>query len=253
MGVQERREREKKEQRQRILDAALDIITANGFAALSMRKLADRIEYSAASIYLYFESREQIAQELSEVAFGKLLRALVDAAAATDAVQALEATGLAYVTYGLENPQLYRLIFMSDADYMTAAFRNQSEPNVGMRAYGTLLDLAKRLQSAGILTRPPMVEVAELIWMTLHGIVSLQITCVGMKLASPERLARLATRTLAGQVETKIKSDVSAPSRTLRKINKPGKTNKLDKRSKPDKISKQGQPKKGRVLSNSWI
>jgi len=202
MGIQERREREKKEHRQRILDAALDIIVADGFAALSMRRLADRIEYSAASIYLYFENREQIAQELAEIAFGKLLNVLSDATLIPGAVEAFHALGLAYVRYGLENPQLYRLIFMSGTDYMTAALGSQKTPNVGMRAYGALLDVAKRLQTAGILSDSPTVQVAELIWMTLHGIVSLHITCVGLKLASPEKLARLATKTLAAQTES---------------------------------------------------
>jgi DNA-binding transcriptional regulator YbjK len=46
MGTKERRQREKKDQRQNILDAALQIINQEGFAALSMRKLAERIEYS---------------------------------------------------------------------------------------------------------------------------------------------------------------------------------------------------------------
>jgi AcrR family transcriptional regulator len=64
-GTTERRERERAEQRQRILDAALHIITQEGFTAMTMRKLAERIEYSPAAIYLHFQSREEIARHLS--------------------------------------------------------------------------------------------------------------------------------------------------------------------------------------------
>jgi len=197
VGSQERREREKLEQRQRILDAALKIITKEGFAALSMRKLAESIEYSAASIYLYFENREQLAQELSEQGFGELLLLLSAAAAKQKAVEALHAVGAAYVAYGEKNPEMYRLIFMGDSEYMTAAFGKQKEDSAGTKAYQALLDLAIRLQSEGFGKEAPTVEIAELIWMTLHGIVSLHLTCVGLQLTSPKKLVRRATETLA--------------------------------------------------------
>ena len=196
MGVQERREREKKEQRQRILGAALQIITQEGYAALSMRRLAEQIEYSPASIYLYFTSREHIAKELSEVGFGKLLQQLSAASAIPNAIQALHALGLAYVRYGMENREMYRLIFMGDTEYMIAAFSKQTEESAGIKAYRLLIDLATRLQKAGVMQHAATVEFAELIGMTLHGIVSLQIACIGLQLAPPEKLARLATEML---------------------------------------------------------
>ena len=112
MGSRERREREKSEQRQKILNAALEIITKEGFAALSMRKLAERIEYSAASIYLYFTNREQIARELSEMGFEELLNAVDLATSGTEGSEALHALGAAYVVFGLRHPEIYRLIFI---------------------------------------------------------------------------------------------------------------------------------------------
>ncbi len=198
LGIQERREREKKEQRQRILSAALQIMTEEGYSALSMRKLAEQIEYSPAAIYLHFESREQIARELCETGFSDLLQVLAGASAMEEPVEALHAIGRAYVSYGIENPEMYRLIFMGDSEYMSAAFGKQTDESAGVRAYQLLLDLAARLQKNGFLKHAATVEVAELIWMTLHGIVSLRIACVGMQLAPPENLVRLATEMLAG-------------------------------------------------------
>jgi AcrR family transcriptional regulator len=197
MGSKERRERERSEQRQRILDAALQIITKEGFAALSMRKLAEKIEYSPASIYLYFRNREQLAQELSEVGFNDLLLMLSAAAGLPRAIDALHAMGAAYVKYGIGNPAMYRLIFMGDSEFIDAAFGNQSKDSAGVRAYGVLLDVARRLQSDGVMKNVPLIELAELIWTALHGIVSLRIGCSRMKLTPPERLARLATETIA--------------------------------------------------------
>ncbi len=204
MGIQERREREKREQRQKILDTALRIITKEGYPALSMRKLAEQIEYSPASIYLYFGSREQIATELGEAGFGELLQLLSAAIALQDPVEALHELGLAYVTYGIKNPEMYRLIFMGDSEYMKAAFGRQTEESAGVKAYGLFVDMAMRLQKAGVMKDAATVEFAELIGMTLHGIVSLQITCVGLQLSPPEKLVRLATETLTARIPERV-------------------------------------------------
>lgn len=202
MGTKERRERERLEQRQRILDAALLMIAREGFAALSMRKLAERIEYSAASIYLYFKNREEIAQALGELGFQEMLEAITVAIAGKQSAEALHALGAAYVAYGLGHREMYRLIFMGDSEYMAAAFGGQKEGSAGTRAYGLLVDLACRLQGEGYGTKMSAVELAELIWMALHGIVSLQITCVGLQLSPAERLVTLATGALLEGLES---------------------------------------------------
>ena len=69
MARVERREREKAEFRQIVLDAARQIVLEEGFDALSMRKIADAIEYAPGTIYLYFESRDAIAFELCRGGF----------------------------------------------------------------------------------------------------------------------------------------------------------------------------------------
>ena len=60
----DRRTRRKQLLRQKILDVSREILLSQGFAALTMRRVAEAIDYSAAAIYLHFQSREQIAQEL---------------------------------------------------------------------------------------------------------------------------------------------------------------------------------------------
>ena len=55
MGVTERKERERQEMRQRILDAAQQVFVEEGYEKASIRNIAERIEYSPATIYLYFK------------------------------------------------------------------------------------------------------------------------------------------------------------------------------------------------------
>ena len=196
MGTKERREREKQDIRQKILDAAAAIITEEGFAALSMRKVAHRIEYSAAAIYLHFRSREEIAQELGEAGFAKLLAKMTAAVGSKDAPARLRAVALAYLTFGLENPETYRLIFMGDSEYTTAAFKKNDPEGVASKSYQLLLDLGNDLRREDDFAgKGSAREIAEMIWTSMHGIVSLHLTCPGFQL-SPKPLAKIMVDTL---------------------------------------------------------
>ena len=204
MGTKERRQREKKDQRQKILDTALEIINQEGFAALSMRKLADRIEYSPASIYLHFDSREQIARELSAAGYAQLLDRLTTAATSPDPIERLTSVGLTYVAFGLEHPETYRLIFMGDSGYMTAVFAEKTTDSPADRSYQLLLDLAKDLKRAGFdLGRTTANEFAEILWAAMHGIVSLKLTCPIFPASPAATLAKVMTRTLINGLHPK--------------------------------------------------
>ena len=79
MGTKERQERERQQVRKAILDAARDLFVAEGYGNVSMRKVADRIEYSPAAIYSYFPSKDDIFFALAEEEF----RLLATSASAT--------------------------------------------------------------------------------------------------------------------------------------------------------------------------
>jgi AcrR family transcriptional regulator len=203
MGTKERREREKKDLRQRILDEALHIITAEGFAAMSMRKLAERIEYSPASIYLPFRNREQSAQELSEVGFAKLLVYLSEAVEGKETIAAFEAGCAAYVAFGLENPETYRLIFLGDSAYVKAAFAEKKENNAAGKAYEVLVNLAERLKAEGFDGGGAgTIAVTDMVWSALHGIVSIKVWCDGFPATPADELVRLTAQTLLQGLRT---------------------------------------------------
>jgi AcrR family transcriptional regulator len=122
MGIAERKNRQKQALRERILDAARRIVMREGFAALSMRKIADAIEYSPATLYLHFASRDEIAHALCEEGFAQLLKTFEPLVAIVDPAERLKAFGRAYVAFGVAHPQTYRLIFMEDPSYTGAAF-----------------------------------------------------------------------------------------------------------------------------------
>ena len=75
MGVKERQEREREAVARAILDAARDLFVAEGYHNVSIRKIAERIEYSPAAIYSYFPSKDDIFFALAEEGFRLLLSA----------------------------------------------------------------------------------------------------------------------------------------------------------------------------------
>ncbi len=113
MGSKERILRQKEETRSNIITAARQIVKEEGWQGLSMRKIADRIEYTAPIIYEYFANKEAILQELTAKGFILLAKELEAAKteAGNDAAAQLEAMWLAYWNFGLKNKEMYQLMY----------------------------------------------------------------------------------------------------------------------------------------------
>ncbi|MBD1394823.1 TetR/AcrR family transcriptional regulator [Mucilaginibacter glaciei] len=112
MASKDRILRLKEETRVNILDAALQIVKEDGWQALSMRKIADVIEYTAPIIYEYFANKEAILLELSRKGFLLLSKELQEAKDQhTLPAQQLEAMWLTYWNFAFANKELYQGMF----------------------------------------------------------------------------------------------------------------------------------------------
>lgn len=112
MASKDRILRLKEETRANILDAALRIVKEEGWQALSMRKIADKIEYTAPIIYEYFSNKEAILLELNRQGYLKLAKELQEAKDAhTGPADQLEAMWLAYWNFAFANKELYQGMF----------------------------------------------------------------------------------------------------------------------------------------------
>lgn len=190
MGIAERKERQRAELRQRILDASLQILEREGFDALTMRKVAEAIEYSPAAIYLYFDSREQIAQALGRRAFLQLLDYLRRAEALSDPAARLHALAQAYVRFALENPAGYRLVFMESESVTAAVFDHAAqpgEPDAGQASFVLMQSCFEQLVCTTVPAGNSQ-QLTVLFWTALHGIASLKITCSNFLTAPAEEL-----------------------------------------------------------------
>lgn len=178
MGIKERREREKAEIREKILDAARDLFVSEGYEAVSMRKIADKIEYSPTAIYLHFKDKESVLRELCETDFYALAREFQEIARILDPVERLRAIGVAYARFGLSHPNHYRLMFMTphpDPGQDEDPLIERGNPEED--AYAFLKWTVGEVLAAGLF-RPGLEDVellAQTIWAGMHGVISLQI------------------------------------------------------------------------------
>ncbi|CAG9193343.1 Transcriptional regulator, TetR family [Paraburkholderia sabiae] len=182
MGIAERKTRQKQELRERILDAARRIVMREGFGALSMRKIADAIEYSPATLYLHFESRDAIARALCAEGYAQLLATFEPLVAIADPAERLKAIGRAYVAFGVAHPETYRLIFMEDPSYTGAALVGGEGADAAEKAddaaFRLMVESIDALKEEGRLRgAPDSLVCAEAFWATMHGIVALHLTC----------------------------------------------------------------------------
>lgn len=177
-STQTRRARQKALLRQEILDAARDILARQGYEQLSMRKVAERIEYSPTAIYLHFEDKRDLMFQVCEETFGKLVQDLASLHTEfRDPVVRLREGMRRYVTFGLRNPQHYLATFVTVPHEQTPedAERYNNPDSNGMRALGIMrATVADCVASRAFRTVDPDVTTRAL-WAALHGLTALLI------------------------------------------------------------------------------
>ena len=175
MGPRERREREREEIRTRILDAARELFASEGVESVTMRRIADRIEYSPTAIYFHFRDKESLLAELCDCDFRTFAHGFAEIARIPDPVERLRAAGRSYVEFGLRNPSHYRLMFMTPKPPHEQDKSSKGNPEED--AYAFLRQVLVDLQASGRM-RDELADidlVSQSIWSMIHGVISLEI------------------------------------------------------------------------------
>jgi AcrR family transcriptional regulator len=175
-AAEARRARARAEMREQILDAARVAVSREGVAALSMRAIARDIGYSAAALYEYFPSKEDVLQALyfegADGLAGRVRAAL--AALPPDATpgERFHAQGIAYREAALDKPELYQFAFGGAIAGFTP---NEANRNCGWEAFEILVDTARDGIASGELIDADPQALAVAAWATVHGFVMLEI------------------------------------------------------------------------------
>jgi AcrR family transcriptional regulator len=157
--------------RDEILGAAKELFLEEGYAATTIRKIADRVGVSAPALYLYFADKEAIMLALCDQTFGFLIEEMgcIDREGLKP-VDSLRACAAAYIKFGLEHPREYWLTFMSGNT--PKSMKDRSHKAAGAIAFGKLVEQLKGIEAAGVRLKYPADTAAELCWMGLHGLVA---------------------------------------------------------------------------------
>jgi AcrR family transcriptional regulator len=174
MGIQERKEKQKLEVRKLILDASIKLFIEEGFGNVTIRKIADLIEYSPTTVYLYFKDKDEILTALHDVGFQKMQEFNHDLASINNPLLRLHKMGENYLQFGMENPEFYDLMFIM-GEPMKAFEEVGCEWKPGDAAIKVLQATVTECIEKNYLIKADPRLVSLSVWSFVHGLVSLAI------------------------------------------------------------------------------
>jgi len=178
MGVKERRAREKSETRDKILDAARELFVREGYEGVSMRRVAEKIEYSPTAIYVYFADKQELFHELCQQDYARLAEVFQSSAMSSDPIERLKQIGSTYIEFGVRYPNHYKFMFMTQHPPQEPSEEDcEIMGNPEVDAYAFLKWAVQQAIDAGCLHEE--LQDAELVsqtlWAGVHGVISLHI------------------------------------------------------------------------------
>lgn len=199
MGIKERREKQKDTLRREIMAAARELFVEQGYERVSMRKVAEKIEYSPTTIYLYFKDKQDLLTSICEETFAQLHQALNKIENASgDPLVCLKKGMRAYVEFGLQHPSDYTLVFVIAPEPPAAEGGEEYgyEGSMGQRAFSHLENMVTQCIRQGKIKKGDPATISQTIWAGLHGLTSLLIGHHGFPFVARERLINSLINTL---------------------------------------------------------
>jgi AcrR family transcriptional regulator len=178
MGVKERRAREKSETRDKILDAARELFVTEGYEGVSMRRVAEKIEYSPTAIYVYFADKQELFHELCQQDYARLAEVFQSSAMSSDPIERVKQIGRTYTEFGVRYPNHYKFMFMTPhPPHEPDEEDREVMGNPEVDAYAFLKRAVQRAIDAERFREE--LQDAELIsqtlWAAVHGVIALNI------------------------------------------------------------------------------
>lgn len=174
MAIADRKLREKTERRQAILDAALHLFIEQGFEKVSMRNIADAIEYSPATIYLNFKDKNELLLALQTQGFSLLARQFEALDAIEHPARQLEAICQQFLAFALAHPELFELMYIMNGPMVAA--QACSDPTVwagGGTAFERVVQAVQRGIDQGVFRPQNAENTALMLWAQVHGLAAL--------------------------------------------------------------------------------
>jgi len=187
-----------------LIEAAISQIANHGARALSLRELSRSIGVSHASTYRHFPNKESVLAAIAEQGFEKLTRAMETAARphAGDPLEMLQATGVAYVEFGVTYPHHLQVMF---GDLITHHEDYPALLESSKKAYDVLVSVVREGQQTGRIGAQNERLVTLAAWSQVHGLAML----IASGRIRPEGAERIDHKSLAGSVIALLRDGLS--------------------------------------------
>jgi len=173
MGVPERKARNRQDMRDRILQSAHKIFVTKGFDDVSIRQIAEDIEYSPATIYLYFKDKNEIFYALHTEAFKVFNEYVAEIIAIPDPFDRLIALGRKFIAFALKYPKYYEIMFITKSPM--DCHLNKDKWVEGAKAHSFLESLVAECKAKGRFKKFDVKILSLTIWSYVHGLCSLEL------------------------------------------------------------------------------
>lgn len=188
MGINERKEKQKVELKRLILEASMKLFVEEGFENVTFRRIAEIIEYSPTTIYLYFKDKNEILFNLCEQGFAKMSEYNANLLTIKNPLLRLHKMGENYLQFGMANPEYYDVMFIQKAPMQTLNLLHDDEWKSGHLALERLQSVIAECMQHKLIAKGEVEAVAMGIWGMVHGLVSLAIRGRFEKLVEPEEV-----------------------------------------------------------------
>lgn len=175
--------------REAIAKAARDILVAEGLHAVSLRRVAASLGVTAPALYAHVVDKRDLLQGIVEREIDGLMERFAEQRGATPS-ERLRAMSIAYIDYGVQNPDLFRAMFLFRPE-LTAEPR-ADKPALGSKIHDAFLEVVRQAQDSGELDGGDSELAALTVWTTAHGVVTTLLSGPPLHIDLKNRLAEAA-------------------------------------------------------------
>ena len=177
MGIRERKARGQNDLKRKIMAAAEELFVQEGYANVSMRKIAEKIEYSPTTIYRYFKNKADVMNQLIADGYRGVRLGYEKTVShrAGPPLETFREVVRSYVDYALAHPNHYGLWFSSGQLTLEEGKPVMRHGDLRFNVFSVWLSLIGECQEQGLLAGKDPLPVFQLVWGAVHGLISLRL------------------------------------------------------------------------------
>ncbi|MGB3183488.1 MAG: TetR/AcrR family transcriptional regulator [Cyclobacteriaceae bacterium] len=173
MGIAERKAKEKEKLKALILEGAKKLFIEKGIDKTTIRNIADAIEYSVGTVYVYYKDKNAILHDLHTQGFQQLGGAMRVLNSVTDPMERLKALGRVYINFAEQNPDMYDLMFSMKAPIEFLESQHRDDWNEGAATFNVMQNTVKQCIERGHFMGHKLEPLSFMIWGCVHGMCAL--------------------------------------------------------------------------------